>query len=99
MQTGSGLHWATDELRDRIMKVGFEWEEFSAGFKWRDVEAGLRHYCTLYGELPGDDFAVRQKVFTACACRTLWMVIQHDVNSSVVFYLFLCVISVSAYLN
>lgn len=53
------MEWCTDEDRERILEVGFEWDEFGDGFRWDDIVAGLTHYKTLYGELPDDDFQVR----------------------------------------
>ncbi|CAM9248048.1 unnamed protein product [Ectocarpus fasciculatus] len=55
---GSSLEWCTDEDREKILEVGFEWDEFGDGFRWDDVVAGLTLYKTLYGELPDDDFQV-----------------------------------------
>jgi len=57
-QAASSLDWCTEEDRERILEVGFEWDEFGDGFKFDDVVAGLSHYETLYGELPDDDFTV-----------------------------------------
>lgn len=53
------MEWCTDEDRERILEVGFEWDEFGDGFRWDDVVAGLTLYNALYGELPDDDFQVR----------------------------------------
>lgn len=60
-KAGSSLEWCTDEDRAKIEEVGFEWDEFGDGFKWDDVVAGLTHYKTLYGELPDDDFQVKNR--------------------------------------
>ncbi|CAM9763675.1 unnamed protein product [Pylaiella littoralis] len=54
----AALEWCTEEDREKILKVGFEWDEFGDGFRWDDVVAGLTLYNTLYGELPDDDFKV-----------------------------------------
>lgn len=56
------MEWCTEEDRAKIEEVGFEWDEFGDGFKWDDVVAGLKHYKTLYGELPDDDFQVIELV-------------------------------------
>lgn len=59
MQSASALDWCTEEVREHILKVDFEWDEFGDGFRWDDVIAGLTLYKTLYGELPDDEFKVR----------------------------------------
>lgn len=56
----SALDWCTEEDREHILEVDFEWDEFDDGFRWEDVVKGLKLYRDLYDELPDDDFKVRR---------------------------------------
>lgn len=53
------MDWCSEEDREHILDVGFEWDEFDDGFRWEDVIKGLKLYKDLYDELPEDDFQVR----------------------------------------
>lgn len=61
-QTTAGLDWCTDDVKERILKVGFEWDEFCDGFRWDDVVEGLTLYKSMYEELPRDNFIVSRTV-------------------------------------
>ena len=60
-KAASALHWCPEEIREHILEVDFEWDEFCDGFRWEDVIKGLKLYKTLYDELPDDDFKVGKR--------------------------------------